>query len=247
MIQLMAWFNQERNAKRGAAMDYPDVEAVLGRLGLSKAVHAVPALPAVLIICVVVSYVSLPAISIFSGLQKPVLYLLIVVVGTVMALIGYFLGNFWDDRVFDPLYGLSGRWVDRETRPLSVFPAGDDLRRARGNAIRILLPDKPQGQGIYRKASEIARDKANWEIIEQPLILSKFLRAFIWPSALGSVFLIALGLWQTSVGDKGGAFSLGMGALLGVVFVLLFVPCINLRVEHMVRLYEHAAPSGPSR
>lgn len=229
-------------------MDYPNVEAVLRRLGLSKAVRGVPALPAVVIICVAVSYVSLPAISVLSALRKPVFYLMIVVVGTVVALIGYFLGNFWDDKVFDRLYGLSGRWVNRETRPLSVFPAGDDLRRARANAIGKLLPNELHGKGIYRKAVEIARTrKAKWEIIEQPLILSKFLRAFIWPSALGSLSLIAFGLWQRRVGDKGSVFSLGMGALLGVVFVLLFVPYINLRVEHMVRLYEHAARASSSR
>jgi hypothetical protein len=223
-------------------MDYPNVEAVLGRLGLAQAVRGVPALSAVVIICVAVSYVSLQAISILSGLQKPLFYLMTVVVGTVVALVGYFLGNFWDDRVFDPLYGLSGRWVNRETRPFSVFPAGDDLRRARANAIGKLLPNEPQGKGIYGKAVEIARArKAKWEIIEQPLILSKFLRAFIWPAALGSLALLAFGLWQGKFGDKGSVFSLGMGALLGVVFALLFVPYINLRVEHMVRLYEHAA------
>jgi hypothetical protein len=38
-----------------------------------------------------------------------------------------------------------------------------------------------------------------------------------------------------------------MGALLGVVFVLLFVPYINLRVEHMVQLYDHAARASSSR
>jgi hypothetical protein len=166
-------------------MDYPNVEAVLGRLGVAKAVRGVPALRAVVIICVAVSYVSLQAISILSGLQKPLFYLVTVVVGTVVALIGYFSGNFWDDRIFDPRYGLSGRWLNRETRPLSVFPAGDDLRRARANAIGNLLPNEPQGKGIYGKAVEIARTrKAKWEIIEQPLILSKFLRAFIWPAAL---------------------------------------------------------------
>jgi len=72
---------------------------------------------------------------------------------------------------------------------------------------------------------EIARTrKAKWEIVEQPLILSRFLRAFIWPSALGSPALIAFGLWQRNLGDNGSVSSLGMGALLGVVFTLLFVP-----------------------
>jgi hypothetical protein len=75
-------------------MDYPNIEAVLSRLGLSKAVRGVPALPAVVIICVGVSYVSLPAISILSGLPRPVFYLMTVVVGTVMALIGLLLGQF---------------------------------------------------------------------------------------------------------------------------------------------------------
>jgi hypothetical protein len=223
-------------------MNYPDVEGILNRLGLWKAVRGVPALAAVVIISVAVSYVSLRGISIFSGLDRPEFYLMTVVIGTVFALIGYFLGNFWDANVFDPLYGLTGRWLNRETRPLSVFPAGDDLRRARASAVAKLLPNEPQGKGIYRKAVETAQtSKAEWEIIEQPLILSKFLRAFIWPSGLASLALIAFGLWQRS------SFSLYLGVLLVVLFVLLFVPYMNLRVEHMVQLYRHVSGESSAR
>jgi hypothetical protein len=229
-------------------MNYANAEGILSRLGLWKAIRGVPALAAVVIIFVAVSYFALRGISILSGLDRPEFYLMTVVVGTVLALIGYFLGNFWDDKVFDPLYGLAGRWVNRETRPLSVFPAGDDLRRARASAIAKLLPNEPQGKGIYRKAVETARtSKAKWEIIEQPLILSKFLRAFIWPSGLGSLALIAFGLWQRNLDAKGCTFSLCLGALLGVLFVLLFVPYINLRVEHMVQLYRHSSRESSSR
>jgi hypothetical protein len=223
-------------------MNYPNVENILNRLGLWKAVRGVPALAAIVVIFVAVSYVALRGTSTLLGLDRPELYLMTVVIGTVLALIGYFLGNFWDDKVFDPLYGLAGRWLNRETRPLSVFPAGDDLRRARLSAIAKLLPNEPQGKGIYRRAVETARtSKAKWEIIEQPLILSKFLRAFIWPSGLASLALIAFGFWQRN------PFSLYLGVLLGVLFVLLFVPYINLRVEHMVQLYRHASRESSSR
>ncbi len=229
-------------------MNYPNVEGVLNRLGLWKSVRGVTALIAVVIICVALSCAALSSISILLDLPKPQFYLMTVIAGTVLALIGYFLGNFWDAKVFDPLYGLSGRWLKRDTRPLFVFPAGDDLRLARANAISKLLPNEPQGKGIYRKAVETARtSKAKWEIIEQPLILSKFLRAFIWPTGLGSLALIAFGLWGRNIGDKGSTFIFGLGAVLGVVFVLLFVPYINLRVEHMVWLYEHASRANSSR
>lgn len=105
-------------------MDYPNAEAVLGRLGLWKAVRGVPVLSAVVIICVAVSYVSLPAISVLFGLRKSVFYLMTVVVGTVVAIIGSFLGNFWDDKVFDPLYGLSGRWVNPRNSPTLSLSRG---------------------------------------------------------------------------------------------------------------------------
>lgn len=202
---------------------------------------------AVVTIFVAISYIALSAISLFSTLPVVQFHLFAVVVGTVTALIGYYLGNFWDDKVFDPLYGLTGRWVERSTRPFGLFPAGDDLQRARAAAVTKLLSDTPQGEGIYRAAEDVARrSKGKWEHIEQPLILSKFLRAFLWPTGLVSLSLLAFGLWQVSIGNS-GASNIVLGALLGFIFFLLFVPYINLRVEHMQRLYQSVSRPRLSR
>jgi hypothetical protein len=127
-----------------------------------------------------------------------------------------------------------------------LFPAGDDLQRIRGDAVTKLVPDSPEGKGVYRAAVGIARKRKDWEHIEQPLIASKFLRAFIWPSGLASLALLGNGLWQKGVGEP-GTQSLLFGTALAIIFFLLFVPYINLRVEHMQRLYEHVSRSGSAR
>jgi hypothetical protein len=229
-------------------MGYQSVEAVLRRLGLWKAVQGTPALLAIVIIFACIAGLALTSIPKVSNLQIPYLVFAAVVVGTVLAPIGYFLGNFWDAIVFDPLYGPSGHWADRNARPLGIFPAGEDLQRSRDAAAAKLLPGQHSGRGIYRVAVEHARrGKAKWEYIEQPLILSKFLRAFIWPAGMSSVVLIGTYIWQVAVVQTGDIAIVLLGGILGIVFVLLFVPYINLRVEHMLRLYEHAAGTGRSR
>ena len=221
-------------------MNYPNVEALLSHLGLWKAVRGIPAMSAVVIIFIAICFTALRAIPVFSDLPSQQFYLGVVVAGTVLALIGYFLGDFWDATVFDPLYGLNGRWVNRSTRPFGLFPAGDDMDRVRAEAAAKLVPNSPGGKGVYRAAvGTVRKRKGEWENIEQPLILSKFLRAFIWPSGLACLALVVNVIWQKGVGDRGPG--LAWAATLAVVFVLLFVPYVNLRVEHMQRLYEHVS------
>ena len=223
-------------------MNYPNVEAVLTRMGLWKALRGIPGMVAIVLIFVAVAHVALSSVPVFSALPLLQFSLSAVAVGTVLALIGYFLGNFWDAVVFDPLYGPSGRWIARSTRPLGVFPAGDDLQRARLSAAKKLVPNERQGKGVYRAATELAhKSKAKWDHIEQPLILSKFLRALIWPAGIASLALFGLAAWYTSVGGTGSTSSMVLGVGIGLVFLFLFVPYINLRVEHMQRLYEHAS------
>lgn len=200
---------------------------------------------ALVVIFVSIFHFALRDIYPFSHFSSLQFNLSAVVVGTVLAFIGYFLGNFWDAKVFDPLYGPTGRWVGRSERPFGLFPAGDDLQRTRAAAIAKLLPDTPEGKGIYRAAAAVARkSKTKWEQIEQPLILSKFLRAFIWPCGLASLGLIGSFLWQKGGGQLGSTSNVLLGAALGFIFVLLFVPYISLRVEHMQRLYEQVSGSG---
>lgn len=229
-------------------MNYPNVEVVLNRMGLWKAVRGIPGMVAIVLIFVALAHVALSSVPAFSALSLTQFNLSAVAIGTVLALIGYFLGNFWDAVVFDPLYGPSGRWVGRSTRPLGLFPAGDDLQRVRQSAAAKLVPNEPQGKGVYRAALELARkSKAQWERIEQPLILSKFLRALIWPAGIASLALLGHSAWSTNFGDEGGTSSMVLGLGSGLVCLLLFVPYINLRVEHMQRLYEHGMRAISSR
>lgn len=228
-------------------MNYLKIEDTLNRLGLWKAARGTPALAGVVVVFVTVSYFALRTVADFS-VAGPELYLITVVAGTVLAMIGYYAGDFWDGMVFDRLYSPSGRWINRDTRPFHVFPAGDDLRRARANAVAKFLPGSPDGGGVYRKAKDaVQRSKAKWEVVEQPLILSKFLRAFIWPAGLASLALVSFGIRQKILNDERANSSLGLGALTGAIFFLTFVPYLSLRVEHMLRLYESASRPGPSR
>jgi len=197
---------------------------------------------AIVSIFVAVAHVARSSIPAFPAIPLLQFTLIAVVVGTVLALIGYYLGNFWDAKVFDPLYGPSGRWIGRTTRPLGLFPAGDDLQRVRLSAAAKLNPNEPQGKGVYRAAGELARtNKKKWEQIEQPLILSKFLRTLIWPAGIASLSLLGLNVWYASVGSTNSTSSIAWCVGFGILWLLLFVPYINLRVEHMQRLYEHAS------
>lgn len=223
-------------------MNSPNVETVLRISGLWKALNGFPGLLAIVLIFVALTRAVFSLWPPLTGLPTSVSLLMAVTVGTVLALVGYFLGNFWDDKVFDPLYKPGGRWVGRSRRPLGVFPAGDDLQRARAAAAAKVVPHASECKGVYRAAAEVARrSKVKWERIEQPLILSKFLRSLIWPLGITSVALIVIGTWQVISGAEYGAWSLYAGAGCGIIGLLMFVPYFNLRVEHMQRLYEYVA------
>jgi hypothetical protein len=164
----------------------------------------------------------------------------------VLVGIGYYAGNFWDDHVFDPLYGfdpksgVTGRWNDTTRRNfLGLLPAGDDLRRARQRAIAALLPSGSDGAGIYRTAERVLGESR--QSLGGRLPLSKIFRTLIWPSILLFVVLLILAMM-----GNGGATPLVRRWLVGAFGALLlagalFIPYLNLRVEHMIQLYERAA------
>ena len=79
--------------------------------------------------------------DIIQGLSTPECESLTVTVAAPLALVTFFLGNVWDDRVFRPLYGddpesnFKGKWLDTSRRNLlGLFPAGHDLRDQRAKA-----------------------------------------------------------------------------------------------------------------
>jgi hypothetical protein len=223
-------------------MDTSKLEPILTSLGLWKAIKGYPGL----LILVVVSVASLELIApqtlpLLPSLSTTTLHLFLVIIGTLVGLTGYVAGDFWDSRFFDPRYGLRGKWLRSHTRPFDVFPAGSDLKQYRDKAIQALFGREHSGEGLYREAKKIAMKQAQkWDYIEQPLILSKFVRGFIWPC-----LLIAVASILGAMGSLVFGWMLNPTALIiaGVVIscfgVLLFIPYSQLRVEHMIRLYEY--------
>ena len=112
----------------------------------------------------------------------------------VLALITYFLGNFWDDRVFDPRYtedpqrNVRGKWLDTSRRNcVGLLPAGRDLDQARKRTAEDLK--LPSVEGVYAAAKQQLRGTKRATAAERLLFLSKLCRGLIWPS-----FLAAAGL-----------------------------------------------------
>jgi hypothetical protein len=227
-------------------MNTHTVEKTLTALGLWKAIKGVPAL--LISVVVFIALIEAVVLHVF-GLSKmfaAALQLLTIMIGTLFGLVSYVGGNFWDSKVFDPRYSLRGRWLQRTTRPFHVFPAGSDLKRSRDRAVQAICPEE---EGVYKKAERLAnpttKTKAQarqWEYIEQPLILSKFIRSFIWPFAVMGTLLFVLGFGElllARVADSMLAF--GLSALIFLVTILLFIPYFHFRVEHIIRLFDFVA------
>jgi hypothetical protein len=222
------------------------VKGTLGELGLRRAVADLPGLLAI----VVVVFVLLEALARTfgtAGLELPEasLNVLLVVLALLLGLTGYYAGNFWDDRVFDPLYGPGGRWIYRTRRPLGVFIAGEDLQGARDAACRRLLPRDPACKGLYRAAQDALVPTPNAElrrVVQGPLILSKMVRSFLWPLLATAVLCAIWGGAHLATARPASGARLGVAAaglvLLGTV---LLIPYLNLRVEHLIRLYRATA------
>jgi hypothetical protein len=223
-------------------MDVSTLEGTLTSLGLWKAIKGYPALLIIIIVSVALLELITPqALQLLPGLSASTLHLFIVIIGTLLGLTGYFAGDFWDSCLFDPRYGVRGKWLHSHTRPFHIFPAGSDLKQYRDKAIQAVFGKELSREGIYREAKKIAKEQpGKWEFIEQPLILSKFVRGFIWPC-----FLIAVASILGAIGSLifGWRLNPTIMIITGVVVfcfgVLLFIPYFQLRVEHMIRLYEY--------
>lgn len=218
------------------------LEHVLNSLGLWKAINGFPALLVPIVLAFAILEVLAMHLGIRAGVAYGAIHLSIVLVATLIGLIGYFGGNFWDSIFFDPRYGPGGKWIGTTRRPYHLFPAGEDLAHARQEAINASFATRADGGGVYRNAmSFIQMETDKWEWVEKPLILSKFVRTFIWPAFL--IFIVCVisitGIILFDLSGNVGVF-LAVGALSLIFAFLLFIPYIDLRLEHMVRLYEMA-------
>jgi hypothetical protein len=221
------------------------IEKTLQRLGLWNSLRGVPGLvPITLLSIALASWV-------LYELAVPPLFIPLAagIVGTLLSLIGYYAGDFWDSLIFDPRYGVNGSWIERDNRPYHLLPPGADLERCRQLAAKALFEGEHSGRGVYREAESRAKgNPAQWSKIEQPLILSKFIRSLLWPFGLVAAVLIFLGLRDFSKDVRNlNLRVLGEGLLAALFALLLFIPYINLRVEHMRRLYQWAAKSHSIR
>jgi len=160
-----------------------------------------------------------------------------------LALITWYLGNVWDDRVFDPLYTVDprrrfrGRLVGSTRRSfLGLLPAGDNLKIARESAVKSLQMHSEEG--LYQSAKRKLQGAGKWKRIGALLFFSKLCRALIWPCFLIAAALFAAAADEWFTGQPTHSNNLLGGALCLLLGLLLFIPYINTRVEHMIELYE---------
>ncbi len=228
-------------------MDLPlltKTETLLTRLGLWGTLQGFPALVATIIgsVALLVSLTP-PVARLFASLAMNVIHVFAVGAGLLLGLIGHFAGDLWDRAVFEAYYGPQGRWRDAVQSPLLVFPPGAALTRHRTQAAQT-LPRKLDMDGeIYREAAKVARRQVErWQRIEHPLILSQFIRGFLWPC----LFVSLLASCAAAISPfLGGATEVRWFLLAGagyfVLALMLLIPYSHLRVEHMVRLYQDVA------
>ena len=229
-------------------------EKLLTWLGMWGAMQGFPALAAAIILSLAfLESLTSSVARLFSSVPVNLIHVSAVGIGLLLGLIGYFAGDFWDDVFFEACYGPRGRWLDAASRPLLVFPAGAPLRRSRHQAAQALALKADTGKGVYRDAVKVARRQTErWERIEHPLILSGFLRGFLWPCLFVALLAVcAAGIFPFfGVATEAGRLLTVSGGCF-VLALALLVPYSHLRIEHMVRLYQdvakHAVKKKPER
>jgi len=228
--------NQERPTEKL----YRQIDAFLKWAGLMKAVKGTPSLLITILAAVVVMEciaISFPAQ--YRAILQPALF----IIGIAVGLISVRGGDYWDRKIFNPRYGLDGKWLNRH--PPALFPPGSDLSRYRNLAIEKLKPtgkvDPETGEGVYRECMRILREyPARLNRVEQPNILSKFARNFIFPFFVAAIFFLVVFMYKL-IADNNAAPLIAAASLVCLaIAVLLFIPYFSSRVEHMIQVYIEA-------
>lgn len=225
------------------------VEVLVTWLGMWGAMRVISALAAAIGSSILLLELLTPSVARLFPLASPgSLHFFAVALGILLGLIGHFLADQWDRRLFEGLYGPQGRWRATTARPGSLFPAGEPLSRVRELAVQ-LLPKKPERDDrIERELAKLARRQAErWERIERPLILAGCVRGLLWPALFASAVATCAALAAPAAGAPAAASQMllvGVGSLaLGAAAL---VPYSHLRAEYLRRLYEdvvaHAHP-----
>ena len=229
------------------------VRKTLDMLGLWKPIQKHPALPAVITIVAITIEYGVVNTSLFSG--GFVVHLASVVIAVILGSIVYFSGAFWDSVAYDRRYSwyakkqepdqpIRGKWLDRPTRPWHVFPAGRPLLQSRAACALALRGSESETYGLYDEAKEVVRNAGAWTRVALPIVLSKFIRSWIWPLLLGSLSSAGLAVAEI-VWDWPGVASASSWIIaaiaLGLSWFLSFIPFFELRVQHNRALYRTAA------
>jgi hypothetical protein len=224
-------------------------EKLLTRLGMWGAMRGFCPLASALILSVaLLESLTPPVIRFFSAVPVNLIHVFAVGIGLLLGLIGYFAGDSWD-LLFEMLYGPKGRWLEASHKPLLVFAPGSKLKRHRSQAAQVLPRKAETEDEVYREAVKIAKRQAErWSGIEHPLILSRFMRAFLWPCTFPGI----LALCGAAIFPLFGAAAeaprlLAMAGACLFLTVACLVPYSRLRVDHMVRLYQDVAGHAPKK
>jgi hypothetical protein len=224
-------------------------EKLLTWLGMWGAMRGFCPLTAAIIVSVaLLESLTPPVARLFSAVPVNLIHVFAVGIGLLLGLIGYFAGESWD-LLFEMFYGPKGKWLETPHRPFLVLPPGPTLKRHRNQAAQALPRKSEAEEGVYREAVKVAkRQVERWEGIERPLILSRFMRSFLWPclfaailAACGAVIFPVFGAAMEVprfLATAGGSL---------VLALLFLVPYSRLRVEHMIRLYQDVAGHSPKR
>jgi hypothetical protein len=166
----------------------------------SQLVSAIDETPG-LIVPVLVAFAALEAIPLDG---TPIAHVpsvsIHLVYGCLAALLGviimYAAGDYWDRTVFNPRYGPRGRLVGKKTRLLLDATDLDNIRRAAAAK----LPDvnRETQAGVYAAAEALLRDKGRWSEVEGPLVISKFVRSFIWPFLVAGLIMLLVAVLALS-------------------------------------------------
>jgi hypothetical protein len=224
-------------------------EKLLTRLGMWGAMRGfVPLASAIVVSVALLEYLTPPAIRFFSAVPVNLIHVFAVGIGLLLGLVGYFAGDSWD-LLFEMFYGPKGKWLDTTGSPLLAFSPGEALKRHRNQAVQA-LPRKPDSEDdVYREAVKIAkRQVERWDGIEHPLILSRFMRALLWPFLFAAILALCGAAVFPLVGAAREAPRLLATAAGCLVLTLAcLVPYSRRRVEHMIRLYQDVAGHAPKK
>ncbi len=166
-----------------------EINQTLEGVGLSTSPFPGVMVPLLFWLLVLESLAATFSLSKLLFLPLPLFQSGLIVVSALLALVAYTTGAIWDATVFDPLYGLNGKWLTKHKRPFVLFPAGSDLERYRHLAVDALLPTNTKrisatGEGVYRVAKEKLIESGQWSQVSLILSWSKAFRSLILPLLL---------------------------------------------------------------